>query len=329
MVTFSSVEDPVVYGNPIQSLRAAYTAASPSFPPTQRVAGFAAPFVKSAIKAYLPGAVGPLINALPLDFQTGFIRSSGRAVASAVANSFASSASNALRSYSRSRSMPRYNRVLRRVRGRRPLSFRRARRFKSGLTYRANRATIATPYPRAEVKQKFENATLFADLTGVLHALNWVGKGAGASQREGNCVRSISLSLRMELTSSTLTNQAALNFRLILFKWLQGYYSPSVTAILEPAAGSPIRAPFVQANARNYRVLHDRIYNVRNNPIGNSGTFALVDKEVTIRKALSDIITFNADGETACDGTYYLLAVTDDAAGGTVNIIHSYRFIDL
>ena len=326
MVTNFDPEFP--FPNPLPLVKAAYNAAYPSFPPTQRVASYAAPFVKGAVKSYLPGPLGDFAaNLVPStgDYPSNILarRSLVRSFARPISNYLANAASTALRSYSR----PNMVRYTRRARGRRSLSFRRARRTHRSRTYRSNRATVPTPLPRAEVK--FAGGSMLSLVTnhlGSIHPVSQVPKGTSDSDREGGVIRSVSFNLRSVFQANT-TAIAAVNLRVILFKWLQGFSSPSVLNILENLPGAMINAPYKQSDARNYRVLYNQTHRSTSVSVGNAGTYAPVNKSFSITKRLNDVITYNGPGLGDADSGYYIILISDSPS--SYNESFSYRFIDL
>lgn len=328
MVTFSDLEGDS-FSNPLPVLKSLYNAAYPSFPPTQRVASYVAPFVKGAVKSYLPGPLGSFAaNLVPYSgsFRDQLAtRSYVRSLAKPVSNYLANVASNSLRTYSRSSKMVRY---MRRARGRRPLSFRRARREGRSRTYRSNRATLPTPFPRAEIKLSGGNVTgvSVATASGYIIPVSGVARGTGTADREGNVIKSVSLELKGAFLPFSNT-VCYTNVRIILCKWNQGYVSPSVTSILQTTGGLLLHAAYNQADARNYKILYDRVHQSRSVSAGSAAVFTPIAKTFWIRKRLADIVTYNGGAQGDYDSAYFAIFVCDNSC--TMDMSNCFRFIDI
>jgi len=222
----------------------------------------------------------------------------------------------------------------RRARGRRPLSFRTARRTRRSRTYPHNRATIATPRPRAEIKLRQDYAAAMgATQAGFLVDLSSVSEGALSSQRENKVVRSVSLDLRGSATAASSTD-AGQNLRVVVFRWNQGYMTPAVGTILETTIGSgpvpPFLATYNQLNAKNYKILSDKTVALRAATIGNSADFDGIPAPFTFHRSISDMITYNGTASADHDAAYYVMFILQNAVpSATISLSIAYRFIDI
>lgn len=215
--------------------------------------------------------------------------------------------------------------VTRRYRGRRPLGFRRAFRAR---TYRRNRASIRTPMPRAEIKmvQGTLNST-GTTIAGILTPIASPPRGTTPLDREGNVIKHVDYQIRAQI-SNPATTTPTYAFRIIVFRWNQGGFTPAPSSIVDTTNTGGYYSPYNQANALNYRILFDRSYRVTNVPVGNTSGFAVKPMTFSWRARNRDTVQYNS--AAALDGNYgYYFLIFPEF--GTVNVdgISTLRFIDL
>lgn len=225
--------------------------------------------------------------------------------------------------------MARYVRRGRRRYGGR-LSFSKARSVPS---YRrsvpANRVSVVQRFPRAQIKQNVVSVTQTSvALGGAINPITNIAHGTAEDDREGSVVKLLSFHIRgqvfRDIDSKNPVN-APLFVRIVVFKWLQNYSSPSPTTIF---TSSPYySAPFNQLEQKNFQVLYDELFTL--SPTTFDGTdYTFPARTFSIRKVLNTMISYNGPAATNGDTSYFVCVLPSDVSNHTTMRIAT-RFIDL
>lgn len=219
-----------------------------------------------------------------------------------------------------------------RSRGRRGLSFRRAGRNRFSRTFPINRQSIRIRAPRAEVKSHSLGAAVpvLVASAGQVVPLTLMAEGTSDWTREGNVVRMLGSQIRVNVAPAT-DSVANIVCRVIVFEWTQGYSSPAVGSIIDVSTGGFLYGPYDQENARNYRILYDRVHQVPQVYKGTSGTYGAVPKFFTIRPSIKGIVNFNGTGGDQSNRRFFILFGTDSQGDTDCNIqwMAQHKFCDL
>lgn len=228
------------------------------------------------------------------------------------------------------RSMARYMRSFRS--GGRRLSFRSARRYRRRSTPNS-RATYKMPVPRSVIKQDHvavSNQTLDQIRQ---HLAIFPARGTTQDDRTSNVIKC--LDWRISILFDKVNNQSPGDCRIIVFKWTQGYTSPSPGSVLLDTSTNltAFLSPYFQQDARNYKIMWDQV--VRFNGVTNANTNLVVGQnQITWRHTfrLNQLVTFNGDTAIDADIRYCLLMIPSQVSPtviGTAYLKQSVRFIDV
>lgn len=222
-------------------------------------------------------------------------------------------------------------RFLRRSRRRYGLSYGGARRRSMGRTYRSNRATVIQRVNRAEVKQTQQTHS-FPTLSASAWTLTQMAlpaQGVTSLLREGTVIKALNTVLRFQGSSTNVI--PVVSFRVVIFLWKQGYVSPSPGDVVDSSLVNPISAPYNQLNARNYVILHDKVYSRHAVATGNAATFQSGIIHGRVARRLNQIITFNGTADNDGDVMPYIMMCTDSLGAGFVSVSanSTTKFIDL
>jgi len=188
---------------------------------------------------------------------------------------------------------------------------------------------------------------LHSDGSGLFTELGVVAQGdATHSERQGNVIRSLGIDIGVKLIVRAIDPNPASGAvcgacRVIVFRWDQGYVSPSPTAIFAEDTGTSannIIKPYNIDNAKNYKVLYDQIHYVT--PVAFSTVDAAVpefnpgnaEKFFTISLKDSKEITFQTTSGDSGDSRYFMAFFAADSYASRPLFgayTFNYKFIDV
>jgi len=226
--------------------------------------------------------------------------------------------------------MPYARSYSRRTYGRKRASYSRGKKYRRSMAYssrypRKGRATVPVFQPRAEVKSKYTNFT-YSNIpsTGQLTELGTLAQGTTQITRQGTVAKYINFQLGLDLTIDYLTATNK-RIRVIIFKWNQGYISPTAASILEDVSTLPWISPYNQDTARHYTIMRDYMeeltVNVNTNQAGKSSVRTI---------PINTQVTFQTTAADSGDVRFFLLLVTDKTTtGASSQISWRLNFYDL
>jgi len=142
-------------------------------------------------------------------------------------------------------------------RRRRAKSFPRRRKRRSISRFRRRRRVFRVPTPELKVKERVESKTL--STTPAIFEIFEIGGGPDQSERIGSKCTYRSISLRWDLSMSTLSVDACTIFRLIVFTWNDDT-EPLTADVLQVAQTNALVA---HSRGGKMRILMDRVMNLR------------------------------------------------------------------
>lgn len=208
-------------------------------------------------------------------------------------------------------------------------SFRKSYRYGRKATYRPGRATVRVP-SRAEIKVTyFAKANTPVTAAGEITELAMLSQGTTSVTRAGSVVKILSLTLGLSLNKVVDSTKQNSWVRAILFRWDQGYVSPSVASILEDTSVNTIISPYNQDSARNYRVISDQMI-LMQSTVFTAGGCAPVRRYSNHTFRINDTITYTSTGSTSGDVRYFLILIKDVTAPVIdFELNTSTRFVDI
>lgn len=227
------------------------------------------------------------------------------------------------------RSMARFSRGFGRSRR---LSFRGAKKYRRRATP-TSRATYRMPVPRSVIKQ--DHTAITSDTLNSVIQKNVIlpARGTGQDDRVSNVIKV--LDWRISAVFDKVNNQSPGDVRVVVFKWIQGYVSPTPASVLLDTSTNlnAFLSPYFQQDAKNYKIMWDQV--IRFNGVTNTTTNLVVGQnQVTWRHTfrLNQLLTFNGDLATDSDVKYVCVIIPSQVAPvvlGTVYFKQSVRFVDV
>jgi len=172
-------------------------------------------------------------------------------------------------------------------------------------TFRRPRSYYRLKYPRAPVETKHYDRvnTVAVTQTGTLQLLSGViTQGVDDSQRIGDTIFARYLNLKLILLLSSQRD----NVRIIIFKDIQGYNSPTVSDVLEPGQTGSGYAPIAQYNhyfMSRFKILYDKTYRLN---VGANQTVS-INRWIPIRSNLHYV------GGATFKNQIWMLLITDES----------------
>lgn len=201
------------------------------------------------------------------------------------------------------------------------------RKSNNGSTRRipSNAVTRLVRQPRVEIKAATLNNAISGPsaTTGTPTLCSVIANGTGTEQRNGSCVRFLDIDWTGTVTSVGGAT-ANTSHRIIVFAWNQGYSSPAATQILQT---NSILSTYDIENARNYRILSDKIYN-QNAMAGVAGAYGPTQAYIKGYARCPMFVTFQSTSGTTADHSIWVMAIADNA-NGAVNINTHLRWVDV
>lgn len=151
-----------------------------------------------------------------------------------------------------------------------------------------------------ELKHSNHSFSGTVDQAGTIQSLSTVQEGDTNNSREGNVIypTSSKIRLNMEMNSAVTTTLV----RIIVFKWLVGGNTPTVTDILQSAAVNSFKS---EANRYNSKILYDRTHQL------NEG--ASIKKMVYIKNKFRNYLMAFPEGTTQANkNSIYILILSDE-----------------
>lgn len=137
-------------------------------------------------------------------------------------------------------------------------------------------------------------------------------RGDQGNQFEGMRIFPKSFQMRYQVEATDEDNY----IRVIVFQWFDSSV-PSATTILDGSFIGTLLAPLAVRSWTNkplFKILHDDIFQLQNNPQKTAGNGPLVAKHVYISGKRMRQIEFSTAGVTPTKGALYALFVSDSAA---------------
>lgn len=208
----------------------------------------------------------------------------------------------------------------------RKVTFKKASRTSYGRrsSYPAQRATVAVRQPRAEIKQYIKNNAVTGPLTtgGIIGACCTVPQDGSLYAREGTVIRGIDLRYTGIITKNL--GMDAIQVRIIFFMWNQGFTSPGPLSVLNDPN---IQSLYNQKDARSYKILSDKIYNINSQTLDVTGGAMQYQEFYTgsFKVSFTQVYT-TVDGFSADRNIYGI--VIGSSTEGSVSLNTAFRFYD-
>lgn len=202
---------------------------------------------------------------------------------------------------------------------------RKSSKYSSKKRIPSNAVTRIVRQPRVEIKASTLNNAISgpSSVTGTPTLCSVIANGTGTEQRNGSCVRFLDIDWTGTVTSVGAAT-ANTSHRIIVFAWNQGYSSPAATQVLQT---NSILSTYDVENARNYRILSDKLYNL-NASAGVAGAYGPQQQYIKGYARCPMFVTFQSTSGTTADHSIWVMALADNT-NGAVNINTHVRFVDV
>lgn len=192
------------------------------------------------------------------------------------------------------------------------------------LAYKAYRS-VKYLKTLVNVERKKHDVNLSVTSNGLVTALNHIAQGDTDATRDGNSIKSMSLSIKGYIQGNSSIDNG--HVRVIVFKDRQQVADANPTAadLLDPDSGNNTYAPLNSATVGRFQILSDKRYAINNTLSTGANTF-----NISLFRKLKDHVRFNGalSSDIQRNGLYICFIHDFSATPPTLAATSRFTYVD-